>query len=112
MYAVIATGGKQYRVKEGDVILVEKLPASEGDTVEITEVLAVGEAGDIRIGTPLVEGAKVLLKVLGQGKGPKVIVFKYKPKKNYRRKTGHRQPYTKVAVEKIETAKSAVAVAD
>ncbi len=103
MYAIIATGGKQYRVKEGDVIFVEKLNANEGDTVEVGDVLAVvGSKGDLKLGTPKVEGAKVTLKVLGHGKGRKIIVFKYKPKKNYRRKTGHRQPYTKVAVEKIE----------
>ncbi len=102
MYAIIATGGKQYYVKEGDVILVEKLDANEGDTVEITEVLAVGNEGDLKLGTPVVAGAKAVLKVLGQGKGKKIIVFKYKPKKGYRRKTGHRQPYTKVAVEKIQ----------
>jgi len=102
MYAVIATGGKQYRVKEGDVIFVEKLNAGEGETVEVNEVLAVGNEGDLKVGTPMVDGAKVVLKVLGQGKGKKIIVFKYKAKKNYRRKTGHRQPYTKVAVEKIQ----------
>ncbi|TLM99481.1 50S ribosomal protein L21 [bacterium] len=102
MYAIIATGGKQYRVKEGDVIFVEKLNANEGDTVEVSEVLAVGKEGDLKVGAPLVEGAKAMLKVLGQGKGKKIIVFKYKAKKNYRRKTGHRQPYTKVVVEKIQ----------
>jgi large subunit ribosomal protein L21 len=102
MYAVIATGGKQYRVKEGDVIFVEKLDANEGDTVEVGEVLAVGKEGDIQFGSPLVSGAKVILRVLAQDKNRKIIVFKFKAKKNYRRKTGHRQPYTKVAVEKIE----------
>lgn len=102
MYAIIETGGKQYRVKEGDVIFVEKLNANEGDTVEISEVLAVGMAGDLKVGSPLVDGAKAVLKVLGQGKGKKIIVFKYKAKKNYRRKTGHRQPFTKVVVEKIQ----------
>lgn len=102
MYAIITTGGKQYCVKEGDVILVEKLNANEGDTVEINEVLAVGTEGDLKVGTPLVQGAKAVLKVLSQGKGKKIIVFKYKAKKNYRRKTGHRQPYTKVSVEKIQ----------
>lgn len=101
MYAIIATGGKQYRVKEGDVIFVEKLNANEGDTVEITEVLAVGSEGDLKVGSPLVDGAKAVLKVLSQGKAKKIIVFKYKAKKNYRRKTGHRQPFTKVVVEKI-----------
>lgn len=103
MYAIIATGGKQYRVQEGDVIFVEKLAANEGDTVEIIEVLAVaGDNEELKVGTPHVAGAKVTLKVVSQGKGKKIIVFKYKPKKNYRRKTGHRQPYTKVAVEKIQ----------
>ncbi len=102
MYAIVATGGKQYRVKEGDVILVEKLNAAEGETVEVKEVLAVGQEGDLKVGSPTVEGAKVVLKVLSQTKGNKVIVFKYKPKKNYRKKTGHRQPLTKVVVEKIE----------
>ena len=102
MYAIITTGGKQFRVKEGDVIFVEKLNANEGDTVEISDVLAVGSEGDMTIGAPLVEGAKVSLKVLSQGKARKIIVFKYKAKKNYRRKNGHRQPYTKVTVEKIE----------
>jgi len=95
MYAIIASGGKQYRVKEGDVIFIE--------TVEVNEVLAVvGDTGGLKLGTPHVDGAKVTLKVVGHGKGKKIIVFKYKPKKNYRRKSGHRQPYTKVAVEKIE----------
>ncbi|HWI54485.1 MAG TPA: 50S ribosomal protein L21, partial [Desulfobacteria bacterium] len=70
--------------------------------VEISEVLAVGNEGDLKVGSPVVEGAKAVLKVLGQGKGKKIIVFKYKAKKGYRRKTGHRQPYTKVAVEKIQ----------
>lgn len=102
MYAIIQTGGKQYRVKEGDVLFVEKLEGNEGDIVEINTVLAVGNEGEMTFGAPLVEGAKAVLKVLGQGKGKKVIVFKYKPKKNYRRKTGHRQPYTKVTVEKIQ----------
>lgn len=102
MYAVIATGGKQYRVKEGDVLLIEKLNLNEGDTVEITDVLAVENEGNLKIGTPLVEGAKAILKVLSQGKARKVVVFKFKAKKNYRRKTGHRQPYTKVSVEKIQ----------
>lgn len=103
MYAIIATGGKQYRVTEGDVIFVEKLNANEGDTVEISEVLAVvSNKGGLKLGTPLVEGARVVLKVVSQGKAKKVVVFKFKAKKNYRRKTGHRQPYTKVAVEKIE----------
>ncbi len=102
MYAIIETGGKQYRVSEGDVIFVEKLDAREGDVVSIDRVLAVKKENEFVAGTPVVENAKVTLKVEKQGKGRKIIVFKYKAKKNYRRKQGHRQPYTKVKVEKIE----------
>ncbi|MDR5586154.1 MULTISPECIES: 50S ribosomal protein L21 [Clostridium] len=102
MYAVLATGGKQYRVQEGDVIYVEKLNAEVDSTVELTEVLAVANDEGIKVGAPVVEGAKVTAKVLAQGKQKKVIVFKYKAKKDYRRKNGHRQPYTKLVIEKIE----------
>jgi large subunit ribosomal protein L21 len=102
MYAVLATGGKQYRVQEGDVIFVEKLIADVDSTVELNEVLAVGTEDGIKVGTPVVEGAKVVAKVVAQGKAKKVIVFKYKSKKDYRRKNGHRQPYTKLIIEKIE----------
>ena len=103
MYAVLATGGKQYRVQAGDVIFVEKLIAEVDSTVELTEVLAVEtDNAGIKIGTPVVEGAKVVAKVVAQGKAKKVIVFKYKAKKDYRRKNGHRQPYTKLIIEKIE----------
>lgn len=102
MYAVLATGGKQYRVQEGDVIYVEKLNAEVESTVELNEVLAVGTEEGIKVGTPVVEGAKVVAKVAAQGKAKKVIVFKYKSKKDYRRKNGHRQPYTKLVIEKIE----------
>ncbi|MGL4762036.1 MAG: 50S ribosomal protein L21 [Sarcina sp.] len=102
MYAVITTGGKQYRVQEGDVLFVEKLEAEVEATVELTEVLAVAKDGEIKVGTPVVEGAKVVAKVLAQGKAKKVVVFKFKPKKDYRRKNGHRQPYTKLVIEKIE----------
>ncbi|NFR86232.1 MULTISPECIES: 50S ribosomal protein L21 [unclassified Clostridium] len=102
MYAVLATGGKQYRVQEGDVIYVEKLDTEVDSTVELTEVLAVANDEGIKVGAPVVEGAKVTAKVLAQGKQKKVIVFKYKAKKDYRRKNGHRQPYTKLVIEKIE----------
>ncbi len=102
MYAVLATGGKQYRVQEGDVIYVEKLIVDVDSTVELNEVLAVGTDEGIKVGTPVVEGAKVVAKVAAQGKAKKVIVFKYKSKKDYRRKNGHRQPYTKLVIEKIE----------
>lgn len=102
MYAVLSTGGKQYRVQEGDVIYVEKLDAEVESTVELNEVLAVGTEEGIKVGTPVVAGAKVVAKVVAQGKQKKVIVFKYKAKKDYRRKNGHRQPYTKLVIEKIE----------
>ena len=101
MYAVVKTGGKQYRVQEGDVLFVEKLDVAVDSTVELTEVLAVG-GETLKVGAPLVECAKVVAKVLAQGKAKKVTVFKYKRKKDYRRKNGHRQPYTKLVVEKIE----------
>ena len=102
MYAVLTTGGKQYRVQEGDVLFVEKLNAEVDSTVELTEVLAVAKDGEIKVGAPVVEGAKVVEKVLAQGKAKKVVVFKYKRKKDYRRKNFHRQPYTKIVIEKIE----------
>ncbi|MFL0267797.1 50S ribosomal protein L21 [Candidatus Clostridium radicumherbarum] len=101
MYAIIATGGKQYQVKEGDVIYVEKLTAEVDGTVELGNVLAVGKEDGLVVGKPVVEGANVVAKVLAQGKAKKVIVFKYKRKKDYRRKQGHRQPYTKLQIEKI-----------
>lgn len=102
MYALIETGGKQYKVQEGDTLYVELLHKEPGETVEIDRVLAVEKDGRLKVGTPTVEGARVTLKVVRHGKGPKVIVFKYKAKKNYRRKTGHRQPFSQVTVEKIE----------
>ena len=101
MYAIIATGGKQYRVSEGDVIYIEKIDAAVDSTVSF-DVLLVGNEGDVKVGTPVVEGVKVEGKVVGQIRGEKIIVFKYKPKKNYRRKQGHRQPYTKVTIGKIK----------
>ncbi|MED9822886.1 MAG: 50S ribosomal protein L21 [Christensenellales bacterium] len=100
MYAIIATGGKQYRVSEGDVIYIEKIDAAVDSTVSF-DVLLVGNEGDVKVGTPVVEGAKVEGKVVGQIRGEKIVVFKYKAKKNYRRKQGHRQPYTKVEITKI-----------
>ena len=100
MYAIIATGGKQYRVSEGDVIYIEKIDAQVDSTVSF-DVLLVENEGDVKVGTPVVEGVKVEGKVVGQVRGDKIIVFKYKSKKNYRRKQGHRQPYTKVEITKI-----------
>ena len=101
MYAVIQTGGKQYRVQQGDVIYVEKINAQADETVTFEKVLLVGEGESVKVGTPAVEGAKVEGKVLGQVKGKKIIVYKYKAKKNERKKQGHRQPYTKVEITAI-----------
>ncbi len=102
MYAIIETGGKQYRVREGDRLNVEKLSVQAGEEVAIDKVLAVVNGEEVKIGTPLVQGARVTLRVLRNGKGKKIIVFKYKAKKNYRLKQGHRQPFSQVVVEKIE----------
>jgi large subunit ribosomal protein L21 len=102
LYAIIETGGKQYRVSEGDTLYIEKLPALAEETVEIDQVLALVDGDNVKIGSPLVDGAKVVLKVVRHGRGKKIIVFKYKAKKNYRRKQGHRQAFTQVTVEKIE----------
>ena len=101
MYAVIETGGKQYRVQQGDVILVEKLDGQAGDSVSFDSVLLVSADAGTKVGTPLVAGAVVEGKVLDQVKGKKIVVYKYKSKKNERKKQGHRQPYTKVQIEKI-----------
>ena len=101
MYAVVETGGKQYKVAEGDVIFVEKLGLAEGDAVTFDKVIAVGNGEDLKVGAPYVDGASVTAKVVKEGKAKKVIVFKYKPKKGYAKKQGHRQPYTKVVIEKI-----------
>ena len=102
MYAIIKTGGKQYRVQEGDNIFVEKLASDVDSEVVFDQVLAVVNDGDVKVGSPVVEGAKVTATVLEQGKEKKVLVFKYKAKSDYRRRQGHRQPYTKVVIEKIE----------
>ncbi|MCD6270746.1 50S ribosomal protein L21 [bacterium] len=102
MLAVIKTGGKQYIVKKGDKIKIEKVKEAQGQEIIFDQVLLVEKAKKIKIGTPFVEGAKVTGKVLEHGKGEKIIVFKYKPKKRYRKKQGHRQPYTLVEITKIE----------
>lgn len=102
MYAVIETGGKQYRVSEGDVIRVEKLPVDVGASVELDKVLALSKDDGLQVGKPWLESSKVTAKVLQHGKSEKIIVFKYKPKKNYRKKQGHRQPFTEIQIEKIE----------
>lgn len=103
MYAIIETGGKQYKVQEGDVFNIEKVEVKKGETFEVSQVLAVVDEEKVSVGKPFVAGASVALKVLEHGKDDKIIVFKYKPKKNYRRTYGHRQPYTKVSVERIVT---------
>src|SRR5690625_185676 len=100
MYAIIETGGKQVKVTEGQSIYIEKVNAEPEETVTFDKVLFVG-GNDIKVGTPFVEGASVTAKVEKQGRQKKITVFKYKPKKNYSRKQGHRQPYTKLIVEKI-----------
>ncbi|MCU9614003.1 50S ribosomal protein L21 [Caldibacillus lycopersici] len=101
MYAIIETGGKQLKVEEGQSIYVEKLNAADGETVTFDKVLFVG-GETVKVGAPFVEGATVTAKVEKQGRQKKIIVFKYKAKKNYRKKQGHRQPYTKVTIEKIQ----------
>lgn len=100
MYAIIQTGGKQYKVQAGDEVFVEKLDAEEGDEVSF-DVLLVSDENGVQVGKPLVQGIKAKAKVTGHGKGNKVIVFKYKPKKDYRKKQGHRQPFTRVEILSI-----------
>jgi large subunit ribosomal protein L21 len=101
MYAVVKTGGKQYRVSPGDSIEVEKLPFEVGEQVELDEVLLVSNGKGAKIGRPLVEGAKVKATVTRQAKGRKVIIFKYRPSKRYRRRKGHRQHYTRLRIDEI-----------
>ena len=102
MYAIIETGGKQFKVAEGDVLKVELLHAEAGETVEINKVLMVNKDGQLTVGAPYVEGAKVTAKVAAQGKADKIFVFKYKAKSNYRKRQGHRQPFTRVEITSIE----------
>lgn len=102
MFAVVETGGKQYRVAPGDVIKVEKLPAEPGTEVVLDKVLLVSTDQGVKVGSPHVEGAKVKAQVTRAGKNPKIFVFKYKAKKNYRRRFGHRQPFTELRIEAIE----------
>ena len=107
MYAIIETGGKQYRVENGESIKIEKLNAEEGSVVVFDKVLAAGEGADIKVGTPYLDGLTVEGKVVGAGKREKVIIFKYKSKKDYRKKQGHRQPYTEVEIISIAGEKAA-----
>ncbi|MCL5962737.1 MAG: 50S ribosomal protein L21 [Chloroflexi bacterium] len=101
MYAVVETGGRQYKVSEGQVIDVDRLPAEVGQTIELDRVLMLSDDNQVEVGMPTVPGAKVVAKVVGEERGEKIIVFKYKPKARYRRKTGHRQTYTRLAIESI-----------
>ena len=102
MFAIIETGGKQYKVNEGDIIFIEKLDVAEGETVVFDRVMALSAAEGLKVGTPVVEGAKVTASVLKNGKGKKIHIMTYKPKKNEKRHIGHRQPYTKVQISAIE----------
>ena len=101
MYAIVRTGGKQYRVEEGRAITVERLPAEEGSTVELGEVLLIADDGEVTIGTPLIEGARVLAQVETNGRAKKIIVFKYRAKVRTRKKTGHRQNFSRLSVTEI-----------
>jgi len=101
IYAIIETGGKQYRVSPGQTIDVEWLDVAEGNTVELDRVLLIAQGERVTVGNPTVSGAKVVATSQGEGKGKKVIVFKYKPKVRYRKKTGHRQTYTRLVIDKI-----------
>jgi large subunit ribosomal protein L21 len=102
MYAVVRTGGKQVRVEPGDVVSVELLDGEPGQRIELTDVLLVGGEGDLKVGTPTVEGAKVLAEIEGESKGPKIRIFKFKRRKRYRLRQGHRQHYTRIRIESIE----------
>ena len=102
-YAIVRTGGKQYRVEPGDTIRVESLPVEEGDTVELDDVLMLSTEDGVSLGTPRVDGAKVTAEVVGNGKGKKIVIFKYKAKTRYRRRNGHRQHYTDLKVTGIST---------
>ena len=101
MYAVIKAGGKQYRVAQGDRLRVEKLAGNVGETVSLGEVLLVGQGDGVKVGAPLVSGAKVEAKIIAQDRGKKIIIFKFRRRKNYRRKTGHRQPFTALEITGI-----------
>lgn len=102
MYAIIQTGGKQYRVSEGDVITIEKLEVEAGETVAFDQVLTVVKDGAVMLGKPVIAGATVTGTVVEHGKGKKIRIFKFKAKSNYRKRQGHRQPFTKVTIQKIE----------
>ncbi len=102
MYAVVATGGKQYKVQEGDILRIEKLTGEVGDEVAFDQVLLVGEGENVRIGQPVIDGASVRASIVEQGKSKKILVFKFKRRKRYRRKQGHRQQFTAIKINAIE----------
>lgn len=102
MYAVIKTGGKQYRVAEGDTLRVEKLLGEKGTSIELNDVLAIGEGENMKVGTPVVEGAKVIAEIIGQGKAKKVLIFKKRRRKGYTKKQGHRQSFTSLKIQAIK----------
>ena len=110
-YAIIETGGKQYRVKPGDSITVERLPGDEGDAVELDRVLLLCKDGDVTVGAPVVAGARVVADIATQGRAEKIIVFKYKPKTRHHVKTGHRQSVTRLAIREIAVGEPAAAEA-
>ncbi len=101
MYAVIETGGKQYRVSQGDILYIEKLDVEADATIEFDHVMAIGSEDAVKVGTPVIEGAKVIAKAIKNGKAKKITIFTYRSKKNSKRKMGHRQPYTKVEIQSI-----------
>ena len=101
MYAVIETGGKQYRVQPGDTVVVEKIPGNEGDAVEFDHVLLLSDDENVAVGRPIIEGARVTGRIVDQGRAPKLIVYKFKRRKNYRKKNGHRQPFTAVQISDV-----------
>ena len=101
MYAIIETGGKQYKVAQGDIITVEKLGVEAGQDYTFDKVLVLAKDGDVKVGAPYVEGAAVTASVIGDGKAKKVVVYKYKPKKGFHKKKGHRQPFTKLEIKSI-----------
>jgi large subunit ribosomal protein L21 len=107
IYAIIETGGKQYKVSPGQTIDVERLGIAEGDTVELERVLLIADGDRLTVGKPIIQGAKVIVTSKGEGKDKKIVVFKYKSKVRYRRKTGHRQLYTRLTIEKISEPEAA-----
>ncbi len=104
MYAIMKTGGKQYKVGEGNIIKIEKLPAEVGGKITFEEIIFLTDGeGNVKIGDPHISGAKVIAEVLEQGRDKKIVVYKYKKRKNYHKKQGHRQPFTRIKIEKIES---------